>query len=233
MIDSTEINVQESQTYFLKRFLFNESKNKELLVVSTDGKEVAQYKVDPYSYEYNGRILSSNNYPETYFERSSIIELTIVGDELTLPDYNERYENWLLLKRTAFEKKIAQIEEENKRRLEERQRKEKEIRDQQWELREYQQKSPLAHPSTPINSYDVSVRHETDSGVDIQCDEEILKLMEQQDMPAIDSRGIRWIKCEKCGCIGADDIFVSYGGKNHVNLGICYDCSDSKRPANI
>lgn len=77
MIDNTNINIRESQTYFLKRYLFNESKNKNLMVISWDGKEVAQYKVDPNQYEYNRRIISSINYLETYFEHAPIEELTI------------------------------------------------------------------------------------------------------------------------------------------------------------
>jgi hypothetical protein len=35
----------------------------------------------------------------------------------------------------------------------------------------------------------------------------------------------RWVKCEKCGAIKQDVEFVSYGGINHVNLGLCKECS--------
>ena len=31
-------------------------------------------------------------------------------------------------------------------------------------------------------------------------------------------------KCECCGKIAKESEFKSYGGINHVNLGICYDC---------
>lgn len=105
VIDNTDTHVQEDQTYFLKRYLFNESQNKDLLVVSWDGKKVAQYKVDPNQYKYNGCSMTSINYPETYFEKAPIEKLTIAGEELTLAGYNERYENWLLRKRSAFQKK--------------------------------------------------------------------------------------------------------------------------------
>lgn len=234
VIDNTDFNVRESQTYFLKRYLFNESKNKDLLVVAWDGKEVAQYKVDPNQYEYNGRIFTSSNYPETYFEHAPIEELTIDSEELTLAGYNERYEKWLLRKRSAFEKRIMQLEEENKRRMEELQRQEKEIREQQLLSRSYQQKLYVANTTASLNPVDsVSTKHESPNRAYNQCEEEILSLIEQQDTPAFDSMGRRWIKCEKCGCIGTDAIFISYGGENHVNLGICYNCSGSKRPINI
>lgn len=234
VIDNTDTNVRESQTYFLKRYLFNESKNKDLLVVAWNGKEVAQYKVDRNQYKYNGRIITSINYLETYIEHAPIEELTIDGEELTLAGYNERYENWLLRKRSAFEKRIIQLDKENKRRMEEFQRQEKEIREQQLLLRNYQQKSSVVNPSVPLNPVNrVSAKHATPSMTYNQCEEEIISLIEQQDKPVRDSMGRRWIKCEKCGCIGKEDIFISYGGENHVNLGICYNCSGSKRPTNI
>lgn len=230
VIDNTDTNVRESQTYFLKRYLFNESKNKDLLVVDWNGREVAQYKVDPNQYEYNGCIMTSINYPETYFEHALIEELTIAGEELTLAGYNERYENWLLRKRAAFKKRIIQLEEENKRRLEKLQRQEKEIKEWQMLARNNQQKSFMANPSVQLNPVDsVSAKHATPS----ICEEDIINLIEQQHTPVRDSMGRRWIKCEKCGCINTDNNFISYGGNNHVNLGICYKCSGSKRPTNI
>lgn len=234
VLGNTDTTVRESQTYFLKRYLLNESKNKDLLVVSWDGKEVAQYKVDPNHYKYNGHIITSRNYPETYFEYAHIEELTIDGGELTLAGFSERYEKWLLRKRTAFEKRIVQLEEEKKLRMEELQRQEKEIREQQLLFRSYQQKLYVVNTTASLNPVDsVSTKHETPNRAYNQCEEEILSLIEQQDTPAFDSMGRRWIKCEKCGCIGTDAIFISYGGENHVNLGICYNCSGSKRPINI
>lgn len=39
-----------------------------------------------------------------------------------------------------------------------------------------------------------------------------------------DRYGNRWVQCEKCGTIKQDVEFVSYGGRNHINLGLCRDC---------
>ncbi len=36
----------------------------------------------------------------------------------------------------------------------------------------------------------------------------------------------RLIKCKKCGHIGTEENFISYGGKGQVNFGVCYDCRD-------
>ena len=115
MIDDTSSNVLEDQTYFLKRYCLNESKSRDLIVVTLDGKSVAQYKVDPNTYEYNGCIINSDNYPKTYFERASIAELIIDSEELTIEGYSERYKNWLLKKQSAFEKKIFLFEEKRKK----------------------------------------------------------------------------------------------------------------------
>ena len=47
----------------------------------------------------------------------------------------------------------------------------------------------------------------------------------QQECQIRDSSGRRWVKCELCGEIKPESEFGSYGGANHVNLGVCYNCS--------
>ena len=51
-------------------------------------------------------------------------------------------------------------------------------------------------------------------------------LMWQQEEPAVDSFGRRWVRCELCNRITLESEFVSYGGKNHVNLGVCRTCAE-------
>ena len=47
----------------------------------------------------------------------------------------------------------------------------------------------------------------------------------QQEHQIRDSSGRRWVQCELCGEIKLESEFGSYGGINHVNLGVCYKCS--------
>ena len=51
----------------------------------------------------------------------------------------------------------------------------------------------------------------------------------QQERQIYDYAGKRWIQCEQCGKIKEADDFSSYGGKNHINLGICSECSRKSR----
>ena len=51
----------------------------------------------------------------------------------------------------------------------------------------------------------------------------------QQEIIVRDRFKKRWVKCEKCGTIKQDVEFVSYGGTNRVNLGICRDCNRKKQ----
>lgn len=57
--------------------------------------------------------------------------------------------------------------------------------------------------------------------------EEVKDLFTQQNNPIYDSSGNRWVKCEKCGKIMTDNDFACYGGRDHVNLGICRNCNHS------
>ena len=54
---------------------------------------------------------------------------------------------------------------------------------------------------------------------------EVKDMFTQQETQIKDSKGIRWIQCEVCGEIKESNEFNSYGGMNHVNLGICSQCS--------
>lgn len=54
----------------------------------------------------------------------------------------------------------------------------------------------------------------------------------QQVTQVIDEYNNRWIKCEVCNEIKVTTEFATYGGLNHVNLGICNKCSKEK-PENV
>ena len=64
-----------------------------------------------------------------------------------------------------------------------------------------------------------------------QREEDFKKNMEsnftQQETQVRDAEGNRWIKCEFCGKIAKENVFTSYGGAGHINLGTCKDCSDN------
>ena len=58
--------------------------------------------------------------------------------------------------------------------------------------------------------------------------EDVKDLFVQQTSIIRDRYKIRWVKCEKCCAIKQDVEFASYGGENHVNLGLCTECG--KKP---
>lgn len=54
--------------------------------------------------------------------------------------------------------------------------------------------------------------------------ESVLSRIDQQNEQVRDENGRRWIKCEICGKIAPDSEFSFYGGRDHINLGVCYVC---------
>ena len=58
---------------------------------------------------------------------------------------------------------------------------------------------------------------------------EIMGKIDQQIYQARDSSDKRWVRCEICGKIAEEGDFSSYGGENHINLGICNDCQRAGR----
>ena len=58
---------------------------------------------------------------------------------------------------------------------------------------------------------------------------EMSVLVEQQDKPATDQFGRRWVKCKDCGKVAPDREFSMFGGRGSMNLGICSECMRKKR----
>jgi len=223
VISDTDTIVRESQTYFIKRFLLNESNNKDLIVVSWDGRNIAQYKVDPDQYNYHGYTWISNKFPDAYAEFEPVEKLIFDNEELSLLGFGNRYSDWKNRKRIAFEEKVSGIIAENKRRADEIKKRSAE----QSLIQQLSQNRPswLTQASITNNSRNVTEARPSNNGSSSGRNVDITFLLDQQEEPAFDARGIRWVKCEKCGRVDKSDEFVLYGGSHHVNLGVCNNCS--------
>ncbi len=232
VIDNTDVHVNEKHTYFLKRFLLNEADKRDLLVISYDGMNLSQYKTDLNQYQYEGEALLAE-FHTTYFEQADIEALSLDGYCLTIKGFHERYEAWIKEKQAAFQQKIMEIEEQKKARserkekermqwLERRERIERQERIEYQERLESQEKlDQQERQEWQERQRRQEVRH-TDSELSVN---DIRKLVSQQSTRAVDSLGRRWVMCEICGCIDTDGKFSSYGGINHINLGICKVCN--------
>ncbi|MBQ6052769.1 MAG: ATP-dependent helicase [Clostridia bacterium] len=133
--------------------------------------------------------------------------------EELFPEVQDKRDEEKRLKAEADRKKLddylrqQQIEQEK-----ERARKQAEFEARQKELEERRRKEAEEHARRKALE-------------DQRCREEILLIIDQQNYQARDSLGRRWVRCEKCGEVKQDKDFSSYGGPNHINLGICSVCS--------
>lgn len=114
VISNSQVPTKENETFFVKRYLLNESALKDVLILSWDGTEITQYIVDPNRYLFRGSPLHSDNYPDIYLETGGLSDLVFEDDILTLGGFHARYNEWLTRKQNAFNKKINQLEEEAK-----------------------------------------------------------------------------------------------------------------------
>ncbi len=56
---------------------------------------------------------------------------------------------------------------------------------------------------------------------------EMTKLVDQQDVPATDEFGRRWVRCKVCGKVAPEREFTIYGGVGRLNIGTCVECMRS------
>ena len=72
-------------------------------------------------------------------------------------------------------------------------------------------------------------REKRQTEIEERCYREVLDQIDQQEEPARDSLGRRWVRCEQCGEIKKESECSFYGGPNRANLGVCTPCTRAKR----
>lgn len=249
MLPELEIFWEHSRTKFTPENFFDRihfsrrSENDEMVVVT----RATRIKFEKAEIVYNGKrpagmlleyqsrkmalcIRPPANVCKTYsvkaYENMATLELDTTGisfSELKKEQITEalgkRFENSLWIYNSKALNAIDEINIANDARIEEMREKEEtenRQRQQQWE----RQRSPFSSgQSAPKVTEEMR-----DKRLKVGY-EEVKELFTQQDTQIRDTYGQRWAKCEVCGEIKPDFEFVSYGGINSVNLGICRDCS--------
>lgn len=93
--------LKENGVSFLKRFLLNESKNNDFILV--DGNEIIQYRLDKKVYKLPG-------YSEIYKEKGMLKDLYVVNGELSINGFDSRFLNWQNKKEVSIEEELIKRE---------------------------------------------------------------------------------------------------------------------------
>lgn len=237
VVSDTNYIDKENKLYYIKRYLLHNSKNKEYVIIRTDGTSVSQTRWDDNTYDYNGRHVDVIGFGDMYTENANFSALSVEDGEVTIKDFNERYLQWLKRKNKSFEEQIKLLKEQERKLSEQTQLTFEEV------LKNSEETANISHA---LNEQ--QIKKITDSSVSIptyiqekpstkempkpisktksyeERKAEIIGKINQQKEQARDSNDIRWIKCELCGKIGEEGEFICYGGPEHLNLGICCDC---------
>lgn len=187
---------------FLGRLVLNELEAGPLLVINWDGLAVAQCRLDLDEYSFRGREIQSENYPEIYIKYGTLEQITFTDGGLSLPGFTQEYARWHTKKQSAFQKKVAKLEEE-------------------WEA---QRQFDAFKREWKANQRAAAKQADEE-----QRRQEVLPMIDQQEIQVRDSTGQRWVKCECCGLVAPEDQFSSLGGAGRINLGTCQQCNDRNR----
>lgn len=110
VVHSDEVSKNEEKTIFIERFLLNESKNHDFILINKDDPNlITQCRLDTTKYRYMGQDFQSENYPEIYSEPIALDSIIIDNNEITSRDFNENYNKWLAKKQRKFNEKIEKL----------------------------------------------------------------------------------------------------------------------------
>lgn len=238
VVSEIKEEIKEDEVFFLKRYLLNEARDKEVVIVDCNSYEVIQHRWDTSSYFYRGCERKSKNYPVIYFEKGAIENIVIENGELSFQGFSNRFTQWYTRKRNAFEKSKPKIDAEieaRKKADEERilrvqaeitERKRREAESWKRYLEQQHQKE-----QERIKAEEEEKRkEEIESQKNLEkLKAEIMDIIDLPNIKAIDSEGNRWVKCKICGNIDTSDNFSWYGGGEPHNIGECSKCVRSRQ----
>lgn len=144
VVDKSDKTIEEKHTYFLKRYCFNESVNKSLIVLDYDGKRVTQYKRVPMAkYKTDiGEYLV--DFQRMFAYQGHISELVFENGSLNIQGFDEAYAGLMELRREKTDRfgqslhaRIEQERREDERRMTETRNAEMLRQSKQAEQREY------------------------------------------------------------------------------------------------
>ena len=220
VVDNLDIPDGEDKVYCLKRYVLNESSNKDLIIIEPETYRVGQYKIDEKRYFAAGREIYSPNYPKVYSAEKCMEDIVVENNGITLPGFVNSYNSWFEKKNKQFLKKKEQLEkdaaEERKKREEEwnKQKEERAKRAQNFTYTPHK-----AGASAPVIQ---PVKEEKISHLSYEERKaEVVRLFDQNLSEIVDSIGVRWFKCNTCQIIKEDPEFVYYKGIT----GLCRECS--------
>lgn len=211
VVGETNKRIEEKQISFLKRHQLNETRNKELIIINKDSREITQYRLDTNKYIFNGSEIKSKNYPQIFFESADIESLILKDNELQIKGFDESFTYWHEKKNKAFQKKLMDNREQSERVKEFN----RQFNEKMEELNSGNIHSPL--PESKDKEY-------TMAGSKKEYRAGIMSRMNQVEEPVWDPDRNRWIRCEICGKIDTSDKFSTYGGPQKATLGICRNC---------
>ena len=217
VVDDNIIVTRENEMCCLKRFLVNESKNKDVVIVSTDGYFATQSKKD--SNTYNDRPMIIDGYGDMFIHKSSLENLELKGTEITFEDFDDNYNEWLEKKKLKFDEKTKEIEK---------------VRSNHW-----YPKNRFENYKKPNQSTSAHVKSRTTKTHPQGTYFRTFQELEKADFNdptgryyygETESGPIRWGECNVCGEIKEQMLFYKYDGKNE-NRGVCRDCFEIVKPS--
>ena len=98
---------KEDQSYFMKRYILNESVEKSVMMIDYGGQNALQYSQDMETYlSASGNSVAVPGYSDFYSETGKLSDIEVTADTIGFSGYFERFRQWKSEKKKAYENTI-------------------------------------------------------------------------------------------------------------------------------
>lgn len=95
---------KENESYFMKRYILNESAQKSILMINYTNQKIIQYSQDTEQYlSASGNKLEIPGFTELYWKTGPMSDIEVTVDSIGLRGYSENFEQWKCNKKQAYE----------------------------------------------------------------------------------------------------------------------------------
>lgn len=211
-------------THFIERYNLSKGEEQDLIIMNKAGV-VFQHREDSVTIlddELEAyRYLLEKDFPKIFSILGKVSDLVIECGRITLPAFSMKFEEYIRRRKEHFNKFKQRLKQEKSNRV---------LADRKNHTFNEANKpqKAISHDISPskmqksLPKYSLEKKPDSVSG---NLSPDVIRMLESKYAKATDSKGNWFRRCKVCKKVAHNDAFSDYFDEEHVNKGICKECS--------